>query len=185
MPSKAFWKPGGNPFRFAIAFWRAMHGTTTQNHPVDSESPQDDAKRASAIIERKMLFMNTLGQVCMTWWVSSVVFCGSTLGGVWLKADRLVHAGWLTTVILGIVLTIFFGTVVVFAIFVVRFLSQLEPQLRVLVKSAGWQTSFEEEVMLFKRTMQLGMTTFIIVLVTWLTMWMSLILRLKDLPAPR
>ena len=43
-----------------------------------------DSDLLTTLLQKKLDFVTTLANIGMTWWVSSVVFCGSILAAVWV-----------------------------------------------------------------------------------------------------
>ena len=124
------------------------------------------------VLEQKISFTNMLGNVCMTWWVSSVVFCGSILAAVWLNKQELAASGvigWL-----GFVLFFFFATVVCFGILVIRYLDKLQKEISTLAKELNHEGFFSNELSIFKLGMIDGTSSFALVLIVWVILWIGL-----------
>ena len=57
------------------------------------------------LLELKLHTLNVYATTGMTWWVSSVVFCGTIIGAAWIRKDDLEKfplfelLGWLSTCI--------------------------------------------------------------------------------------
>lgn len=126
------------------------------------------------LIEQKMSSLHTAGSVCMTWWVSSVVFCGSILAAVWLQKSDLVKAGVFILVGLSLVLTVFFASIVLFGIVAIKYLWKFCRDMRKLTKRLNYGGSFETEITYFIRAMKLGTWSFALVFVAWVILCISL-----------
>lgn len=129
------------------------------------------------LLEHKLAFIDTLAQIGMTWWVSSVVFCGSTLAGVWLKhAELVLHPRlfrWIQNA-----LTWFFLSIVLFGIFIMWQAQALKNETRELVQLikstqpanapsySGALTEFDTVIW----GMCLGTTSFVLVLLAWIVL---------------
>lgn len=130
------------------------------------------------LIERKIDFLNSVAQVCMIWWASSVVFCGSILAGVWAKRDELRERKLLLG--LGFVLLIFFSSIV-FAgcLAIYGYLRNVRREIAELAGQLGHQNRFfHTEVSSFESAMWAGISSFAIVWVAWISMWIFLWWRL-------
>lgn len=143
--SKATLKEGGN----------AEAETTAAGQCGNSEV-------ACFLLEQKISSMNTAGTVCMTWWVSSVVFCGSILAAIWLKKSEIATSRFLLFG-LSFVLTIFFIGVVLFGIAAIQYLKRLTVDLSKL----AYGNVFLTEVTYFIWAMKIGTWSFGLILSAW------------------
>jgi hypothetical protein len=126
-------------------------------------------------LEQKLTYVNTIAHVCMTWWVSSVVFCASILAGVWLKRTELVESGMIH--LLGAVLTIFFASIVIFG-GLVRwlYLPNLHKEISDFsgITNGTRKNFFSTELSAFKKSMVLGTGSFFLILLVWIALWIGL-----------
>jgi hypothetical protein len=130
-----------------------------------------DQDSVKFLIERKIDFLNSVAQVCVIWWASSVVFCGSILAGVWAKREELKERKLLHS--LGFVLLVFFSSIVVSGyIAISRYLRNVQKEIADLTKQLGFQDEFfHTEVSSFESAMWAGISSFVIVWAAWIFMW--------------
>ncbi len=69
---------------------------TNANDKNDVSKENDDIKMHNEnlrfLLGHKLSNLNIVSTVCMSWWVSSIVFCGSILAAVWLRRTELVES---------------------------------------------------------------------------------------------
>lgn len=126
------------------------------------------------LLEQKVAFINTTLGICMLWWVSSVVFSGSALAGIWLRFYRLIDnksvVHWL-----GVILSVFFGSMVSFGIMIVMGLNNLGKEIDELAQRITPISNFyATELFYFKWGMILGTSSFVLVWIAWCVMWLRL-----------
>ncbi|HEU0144057.1 MAG TPA: hypothetical protein VFQ47_04665 [Nitrososphaera sp.] len=126
------------------------------------------------LIEQKMASMNTAGNVCMTWWVSSVVFCGSILAAVWLQREELAKSGFFLLASFSFVLTVFFAGIVIFGIVAIKYLKKFHKDIFALAKELNQEGVFCTEVIYFKRAMEIGTGSFALIFIAWIILCISL-----------
>lgn len=120
------------------------------------------------ILEQKLAYLNTVANVCMLWWVSSVVFSTTVLAGLWNQRGKL-DMSFLFKFGLGSLVTIFFCTIVGFGIAVILYIRSLRSDLSNNLRSLGCPEShFDSELTAFRRAMLLGTSSFVLVLFSWL-----------------
>jgi hypothetical protein len=130
-----------------------------------------------SLIQSKLDFLKTLATIGMTWWLSSVVFCGSIIGSVWIKRHDLSNAprlfAWL-----GVGLTCFFSGIAGFGAFTMWTVRRLETEtLQLLALVQPWKsgTPFPGAVEFdgVFMGMALATLTFVFVTVAWvfLCLW--------------
>ena len=101
------------------------------------------------LLGQKLAYVNTLASVCMTWWVSSIVFCGSILAAVWLYRDKLIVSGLIH--LLGVFLSLFFAGIAVFGAQITwNHLPKLKEDLSRLPKKTNNYDFFSTELSTFK-----------------------------------
>jgi len=126
------------------------------------------------LIEQKLSSMNTAGNVCMTWWVSSVVFCGSILAAVWLQRSELAKAGGFLLGGLSLVLTVFFAGTVLFGVVAIKYLKKFRRDICKLTKGLNRGRVFQTEVTYFIGAMEIGTWSFALVFVAWVILCVGL-----------
>lgn len=138
---------------------------------------QDRNETLRFLIEQKISSMNTAGNICMTWWVSSVLFCGSVLAAVWLQKAELVKSGSLLLVGLSLVLTAFFAGIVLFGIVAIKYLKKFEGDICRLTNQLHHHGIFRTETAYFIRAMKIGAWSFALILIAWvglcITLWIE------------
>lgn len=138
-----------------------------------SGATAEEHERRSFLLEQKLASLNAVANMCMTWWVSSVVFCGSILAGVWLQREEIVKSGVLFA--LGFTLSVFFAGVVAFgAVIWGKYLPALDDDLSDLASTSGVGGSFSNELTTFRWGMGIGTGSFFFILVVWLILWCHL-----------
>ena len=134
------------------------------------------------LLEQKIACVNMAGNACMAWWVSSVVFCGSIMAGVWLERKELIKSNIFYP--LGVALGFFFAGVVLFGVLMTwRYLCNLGKDMSVLEKlylgnpgkeisalkkKLKIKTFFFTELSTFKWAMVIGTVSFFFILVLWI-----------------
>lgn len=125
------------------------------------------------LIERKIDFVNSIAQMGMLWWVSSVVFCGSVLAAVWSKQDNLKKQRLVNP--LGFILSGFFLSMVVFGGMVIYYLIHTEGEIAALASNLKTQDNFfRSELFACQLAMWLGTSSFFLVLIVWICFWIHL-----------
>ncbi len=124
---------------------------------------------ARFLFEQKIRCVNTVANVCMSWYVSTVVFYGTILGVVWWNRRDLTNSKaifWL-----GWILTFFFAGVLYYGITFIKYLKQLDRQISDFTKEVGYEGFFAHEMFTFKRAMWIGTLSFSLILLAWLVLW--------------
>lgn len=140
-------------------------------------------EKALFLLKQKLAYAHTVATVCMTWWVSSVVFCGSILAAVWLKREEMRQPSILFP--LGCFLALFFASASGFGAQITwGYLPRLDNDLSTLLNKTGKQHSFSNEtgkqhpfsneVATFRRSMLIGTISFLLILAVWLYLWYGL-----------
>lgn len=130
------------------------------------------------LLERKLDFLKEIAQACMLWWVSSVVFCGTVIAAVWSKWEKLKEQKVIRW--LGIVLCVFFSSIVAFGYLVIVYLWNLEIELADVAKKLNLpDRNFQYELLTFRRAIWAGTSSFILVWIAWILMWVKLSKRVK------
>lgn len=139
------------------------------NSPPRASASKDD-ERTLLLLQQKLAHANTMGNVCMTWWVSSVVFCGSILAAVWWNKAELSEPEIVNK--LGIFLLLFFAGVVIFGALIMRlYLRNLRKDLSKLLKKPGEKDFFSTELSTFWWAMFIGTVSFLLILIAWVFLW--------------
>jgi len=130
-----------------------------------------------ALFQKLMDQANMLATTGMTWWVSSVVLCGSILGAVWLKRNELIRSDHFKN--LGIGLILFFLSIVIYGVWMIYGMYLLESETSAVLKSLKIQSSLSG----FK-TIQVayavGTTSFIFITILWCFLFRELIKKDKQ-----
>jgi|GEM_PF-2486939 len=144
------------------------------------------------LIQQKMSYVNSTVNVCMLWWVSSIVFCGYVLAAVWLYRDQLREPGYLIG--LGLILFVFFFFIAYFGILIADRLVIVQKEMAIFadeldygylrdkLKAAKLDSDggfFITEIVTFKRAMITGSLSFALVFVIWIIFWSFLLFRLS------
>jgi hypothetical protein len=82
------------------------------------------------LIAQKMSYVSATVNVCMQWWVSSIVFCGAVLAAVWLNQKELRQPGILIG--LGLILLVFFCLIAYFGFSVAHRLGIVQQEIAAL-----------------------------------------------------
>ncbi len=123
-------------------------------------------------IDTHMATLNLMGTTGMTWWVSSVVFCGSILGGTWLKhteLEGLRYRSWFFAIVL-----IFFLSIVVYGIWLAATFNKIGAEverLRILLPTPALSNA---EFSLFWGGTIVGTSSFLLIAITWIGIWASI-----------
>jgi hypothetical protein len=123
------------------------------------------------LIEQKLIFINTTLSICMLWWVSAVVFSGSTLAGVWLREHQIMENSkvipWL-----GVILCVFFTSIIGFGVMIFIALWNIEIEINELaLKLALVPNFYSTELIYFRIGIAIGTGSFILVLFAWIWLW--------------
>jgi len=127
----------------------------------------------SILLNQEFNLLNTIANVGMTWWVSSIVFCGSALGGIWVKRPEVIkmsHFG-----LLGFFLGVFFGSIVLFGVLMIYATVKLQTEIELLQSELNIMGHIDHVGFIaIKYGYALGTTSFILVLLIWILMWRDL-----------
>lgn len=88
------------------------------------------------LITQKMSYVNSTVNVCMQWWVSSIVFCGAVLAAVWSNRAELRQPGILIG--LGVILFVFFSFISYFGFSVAHRLGIVQQEIAVLAYNLNY-----------------------------------------------
>lgn len=145
----------------------------------NDNKPENDNETLYFLIEQKLTYLNTVAKVCMSWWVSSIVFCGTILAAVWLRRAELVDSGIIK--LLGIAVAGFFASFIYFGITAIWCLNKLKTEISDLIKSLKSanskqipETAFKIEIDSIKRAIEIGIGTFILILIVWILLCLNL-----------
>jgi hypothetical protein len=119
---------------------------------------------SQSLLEQKIASLGTLANVCVTWWVSSVVFCGSILAAVWLNRRELVESNIIG--LLGFLLLTFFLSIIGFGALVIVYLCKLYKEVK-----RKHRSYFSREIKYFIWAMAVGTSSFILILGGWIVLW--------------
>ena len=121
------------------------------------------------LLEKNLSFLETLTSSCMLWWVSSVIFCGSLLAGIWTKQDdirEMPFFNWLFFVAF-----VFIASIVCFGFWVIEVSYRLESQAGNLLMLVNSKAEIPAGFGTLRHGMLLGTSSFVFVLITLLGMW--------------
>lgn len=145
--------------------------------------PEIDYETPRFLLGQKLIYLNTIAKVCMSWWVSSIVFCGTILAAVWLRRDELVNS--LVFIPLGIAIASFFASFIYFGITAIQHLSIFKTEISELLEKLKFADSepvstniFDMEIGSIRRGIEIGIGTFILILIVWIALFLSLHFRL-------
>ena len=127
------------------------------------------------LLVQKLEFLRTLAAVGMTWWASSVVFCTSMLGAVWLKEKEISETlfRWLRPS-----LTWFFGTIVAFGLLMAVMVCMLQVEtLAISGQLNGLENGTFSEFYAVLFGYVIGTSSFVFVIVAWRVLCKNLALR--------
>lgn len=140
----------------------------------------DDRDKIDALqklIDVKVHMLCNLMTTGMTWWVSSVVFCGSILAGTWIKHQELVglpFINWFCLIVL-----IFLLSIVLFGVWLsITFgklgcdIKELKAQLALIANIGSYHARLRDSEYKFLRGgTLLGTSSFVLIAVTWIGIW--------------
>ena len=126
----------------------------------------------NTLLEQKLQLLNTIAVVGMTWWVSSIVFCGSALGVIWLKRHEIASAPFFG--LLGIFLGVFFASIVLFGIWMVVATGILQSETLAVLNDLNIKNQKHIGFLAVQIGYAIGTTSFIIVTVSWVVMWRTI-----------
>jgi hypothetical protein len=144
------------------------------------------------LIKQKMSYVNSTVNVCMLWWVSSIVFCGYVLAAVWLYREQLRQPGYIIG--LGLILFVFFFYIAYFGLLIADRLVIVQKEIAVFADELNYgylrdklKASdlnpyggfFYTEIITFKRAMITGALSFALVFAIWIIFWSVLLAKLS------
>ena len=140
--------------------------------------------RIQNAISAKIAFGLTTVTAAMTWWVSSVVFCGSIIAGAWLKKAELHQLSTPARAIFCGISLIFFLSVVTFGFLTARAFRRLAREIGELrgslVPAPDQPTGRAWEFDFAARATYLGTTSFFLIAATWCVISAQLISSSSD-----
>ena len=140
----------------------------------DTSIKYKDDEETRFLLGRKLDYASTLANVCMTWWVSSLVFCGSIFAAVWIAKDDLITAKLLAP--LGIFIALFFAGLAFFGGQITwGYLRKLRDDLSSLPKKVDEENFLSTELSTFRWSMTTGTVSFIFIFIAWNVFWTQLV----------
>lgn len=121
------------------------------------------------VLESNLQCLSTIANVCMLWWVSSVVFSGSALSTVWLNLEKGKALPWPNLLAAIIFITTLFASMIVFGGWMIRTTRKLQAETTGILGELGEKRYFGQPV--FRGIVvgvAIGSSNFFIVLVAWL-----------------
>jgi hypothetical protein len=88
------------------------------------------------LIEQKVSYVNSTVNVCLLWWVSSIVFCGYVLAAVWSQREQLKQFGYVMG--LGIILFVFFFFIAHFGFLIADRLVTVQKEIAILAAELNY-----------------------------------------------
>jgi len=138
----------------------------------ESSREKEGDENIRFLLGQKLSFLNTAAKVCMSWWVSSIVFCGTILAVVWFKRGEF-EPGILT--LLSIAVTIFFASFILFGMSAIWHLREFEAGINNFIGKLKLDDSkqiftdvFKHEINSIRRGIIIGIGSFILVLIVWI-----------------
>jgi hypothetical protein len=141
---------------------------------------KDKINALEKLLSLKSQTLHTMMMAAMTWWVSSIVFCGSILAGTWIKRPELVQYSFTKWLFFGIGL-IFFVLVLAFGFWLshtfkhlCRDIKELRTQfaLRADINIHNSQLR-DSEYRIIRGGTAIGTCCFFLIIVAWLALWLS------------
>ena len=128
------------------------------------------------LLEQKAMFVTAYANACMLWWVSSVVFCSPALAGAWTRREDLTDPKNSKTLTgFGMILCVFFASIVVFGGLIIRYTHKVQVDIDKLTATFKEADGFfAAELTAFKWAMTVGTTSFILIWFAWLFLWYHL-----------
>jgi hypothetical protein len=127
--------------------------------------------RIQNAISAKIAFGQTTVTAAMTWWVSSVVFCGSIIAGAWLKEAEIHQLGTMARCVLCSIVLVFFLSVVTFGFLTARAFQRLAREIgelrTSLVTAPDQSTGRAWEFDFAAKATYLGTSSFLLIALTW------------------
>ena len=152
-------------------------GANKEKDGSDTKSKEDEDKRF--LLGRKLDYASTLANVCMLWWVSSLVFSGSIFAAVWFEREKLVASRIIHP--LGVFLSLFFLGVAFFGYRITRhYLCDLARDLSdypAKVNDKNIEEFLDTELSIFRWSMGAGTVSFAFILLMWIVFWYGLACR--------
>lgn len=132
-----------------------------------------DSTLVQTMLEQKLQFLDTISQASMMWWVSSVVFCATIIGAIWLKRSQWEDIP--TPRLFKLLIAIFLLSVVNYGFFVAILALKVKSELHQLMAQLKIPSSmhhvFDTEFNSITMCMINGTSSFIIMLICWFVIW--------------
>lgn len=148
-----------------------------------------DADILIALIEGNQQFLQTLVETGMSWWVSSVAFCAAVVVAIWLNRDnvmelyakhRLAYQVFMSLVL------IFLLSVVGYGLWMIRSVLGIKEQLAGLIEGAEANLHYSYfEFTSIGVAFVIGTTSFMILSVIWVVVWVAVSKYLADKQAEK
>lgn len=126
------------------------------------------------LLEQKLQLLNTIANVGMLWWVSSVVFCGSILGAIWINRHEVAGApffGWLS-----VLLGVFFFSIVLFGVCMIIATGAIRYEVESIIEAVDLaKHSRHVGFLTVQIGYAIGTTSFLIVTIIWALLWKTII----------
>lgn len=125
------------------------------------------------LLAGKLQALNTIGTVGITWWVSSVVFCGTVLGTIWVKRSEIARAEFFG--LLRMVLGFFFISIVAFGVWIAIAAFQVDDEISAILEQLGsLNTTMSWQAIAIIVGTLIGTTSYLLVTSTWFVLWRAI-----------
>jgi hypothetical protein len=122
----------------------------------------------------KLQYLSTLSTIYMTWWVSSVVFCGSVLGVVWINRNQFMTMSPFVMRLFFILVLSFFLSIVTFGWWGMITTSSFEHDALTISAALNIDNNLYSEFTQIWGGILIGTTSFCIVTIMWIGIWITL-----------
>lgn len=120
------------------------------------------------LLEQKLKFVEIIANTSMTWWVSSVVFCGTIIGFAIWKLNALEELSKIFLGLLCFVIHLFFLSVVVYGLIIRNRVTHLKKDISILVNELNCESiTFNNEMKGVKWALTNGTSSFVLIWVSW------------------
>ena len=129
-------------------------------------------KALLVLLGSKYEFLSVYANLSMLWWVSSIVFCASVIAAVWRFQSEIFNMPRLYINILFFVGSVFFITIVAYGSLAVFFVKWMEQEILYVAERLSIADVTFFEYTAFRILVLLGTTSFILVLILWIALWL-------------
>lgn len=120
------------------------------------------------MLTQKFHFLEVVANTSMTWWVSSVVFCSTVIGIIWLYKSDVFKLPSRLFSFLGITLHLFFLSVVIYGLLVIYRVIKIEEDINRIINLLGFaELKFNQDIISLKCSILMGTTSFFLIWILW------------------